>query len=478
MPLTHFNNGVYLGAIGEKIRVTNVAEDIQAAINLLGDRRTRRHTERRAVTLVNGSATVTSTALSDNAIGWRSGRVGFPGDNSQIYRVDDLIRFGTDTRYYKIKELVSDTVQILYEPYIGGASTSTIDVNYYYIDWATVLIMPNQYPIGGAYVPVGTSAFRSINLLPGISLVGMDSSAISINESSAVPAVPITNFGENRLYNLQLSPTNRWGVLDGCITNNYSVNDGKTSSSAWDNSYHWGDQQGYIEGCVLDIRDLSGAHAGGDARIGFVPNGTVTHKNCRIINDNYSGYSSTNVSGMDVTQSVTNTKIRMLDTVIEVRKGFELSGANQILTPYNIICDQIATYTYSNLELIFTGIDIDASASIATSGIGGIRVSSASIVNLDNVRCDIDNNGNKDTVGVIVEAAATVNITHCNLEVSGTTNSAVYSNNAGATVNIRQSRLKGATNAIRNVAGTVTIDQATADGRVGLTVGTVAIGAT
>ena len=107
---------------GKNAVAVSSKEQLELEIKRWGDRRTLRQQDISLIGLTNGSDIVTglNTPWADSP-----GTVLYNG----VYRVDDLIRFRNEQRFYKIKLILGGGQIQLYEPYKGTSTSSVSETN-------------------------------------------------------------------------------------------------------------------------------------------------------------------------------------------------------------------------------------------------------------------------------------------------------------------------------------------------------------
>lgn len=383
------------------------------------------HTE--TLTKTNGSAVITGSGTT-----WRTDLN--LGDVPNIYArrvaAEDLMRFLGDTRYYKIKSVESDTQFTLYEPYQGTTVGPSSQVwNMYYLKRLAIVILPGQHTTDGT----------ALALHPGIDLFGFGPDTTFVSENTVSPV--FNSLSDNRIQGISFSPNgpdSLWGDMDG-ITN-------------FVQSTLWAGAEFEMRQCKIVRSNLRGYHASGNLRLPILRGGKATFSDIDIWIDGPSSYTA----GGAVTATIDNTKVLLDNVRIRRVLGHDISLINNGLSQYSIWANEVATYDLNNIY-----IDIQESSTNPLGGnIGPIYTNAACIINMNGVRSKVVNTSGTTeiTTGVEVTAAATVNISNCDIDAQGTGAVGIFVNAAGAVVNVRTgTRIKGTTNSINCAAGTVNV---------------------
>lgn len=412
-------------------------QTIASAIADIGSRMVVRRSRTETLTVTNGSATVTGSGTD-----WLPS-----GGNADNMGIGDLIRFDTDTRYYKIKSINSDTNLTLWEPY-QGSTKSGVSVPYetYYFERFTLLLLPNDLAQNG---------ITEAALAPGFDLVGLTPFGASLSENATSNAVSLSNFGENSIIGLRFAPTAEWGDLDKWISVNTTI---------------WAGSDNLIANCLVENTDARRFHSGGVLGYPVVAAGKSTIRNTIM----RSSRAPVPATGGAVTATAANTEVNFDTCRFELIPD-AISYTTGVLLPGGLACTADATHNVHGCVIDLRDFGLTA----ASGNVSGIYVNPTSgtsnIVNVNNSTIRARNTTGSPAVGLEVAGPCTVNIAQSDVEgVGGANGFGVYMNSATATVNIRAgSRIKGSASqgGIANLAGTANVS-----GNADIIGGTLAVG--
>ena len=379
-----------------------------------------RVTKTQTITATNGSPTVTGSGTN-----WLNSSTTYPNPDMPG-AIGDLWKPAAATKYYRIKSIDSDTQFTLWENYtdttINNASTT---FSSYYINRKTLLLLPGFHRLSG----VDTAMGIDISALPGAMTI--------VDEIDGATATPFGNLYDSNLTNFQAMASNTWGDLDGLC--------GSVVAPA-------GSEITY-KGLRIKCANPGQNHQGGSLRIPGIAGSTVIYDNCIIESAKLPSFQ---INATRITPSVANTRVVFKNgTEIRSIRDADTNVANLILYPNALLIDGLATYDFFNTS---TYMPEDLNIDPLVGNVGSINVTVAATINLHAHRARSQNtNVNGNSYCLETSAAATVNIFGSDLEATGTAATAIYNN--GATINIHGSRLKGATNSINNVSGTVNVEK-------------------
>lgn len=437
-----------LGRGSNIVAVSSVAEIVEAMADLTP--LTTRFSQTAVITATNGSATVTGVSTS------------WSGTNKVA--VGDLWKPDAESRYYKIKFVISDTELTLHEPYQGTTiSAASTAFTFFYYNRYNLVLAPGEYVTRGAY-PI-------IVLKGGFDFTALDAYATSINEGQSSPNSPFSNLGDNNFTNIRWAPTNAFGAMDGMF--------GATGYPAIDPTLPAGTRATFNR-CIINATNQRDIHAGGITRAPILSGGVTEYNQCEWLQDHMFSL----MPGGAVTPTTANTRLIMRGNKHEKVAGSDTGSGSLLYPAVLLIGDASDGATKCTADIIDPTIlyrDLDKPNS-ALGNCAGLLVNSASVVNLHGALIRVENTssgGAAKSIGVEVTAAATVNISASDIEASGTEGTGVLCNHASAVVNIRSgNRIKGsaANSGIVNSAGTVNLS-ANSD-VIGGTTGTITAGAT
>jgi hypothetical protein len=443
--VNHIKEHAMLGLTGAysglSIPVSSAAE-LAAQVASYGDRKTLRvDAGTPTLTLTNGSPTVTGGGTA-----WRATT---PEGILLNPRIDDLILFGSDTRYYKIKSVDLDTQLTLYEDYAGSNVTTTATaMKTYYMSWVSFVLMPGEYALG-------------IAVYPGQSFVGIDRHACIVSEESTTPPTPFTDWGENRLSNLTIAPTNDFGTVDGLFT---------CARLSGAPSKVWGGMESIVSNCTLSTMNLNGAHNGGEMRLPLFGGGKSTITGCSIVSDNPAGFGG---PGGAVDPTSANAIVNLHNNLMSTNKGFE--NGTSFASPIMFAFSDPATYNIDHATAIMEDLAVSPSSFVGSPGsmwVPSTGLATPPIINISHLTSRVVNNrvsGTSVPACIQVDGEATVNISQSDLDAQGTGAQTIRCTHASAVINVRGSRISGGTNSIDCSAGIVNVD--TASTLIGATTG-------
>jgi len=425
-----------LGGLGSRnLAMVNGPQQLISKVNAFSDRkRVRVNHGTPTLTLTNGSAVVTASGTT-----WRTGTA------SDRPRFFDLIQFGSDTRFYKIKSVDTDTQITLYETYQGTSvvATATAMITYY-LDWITFLLMPGEYtfPVSPDHLVVH----------PGQAFVGMSKYGCILSEGSSSPPTPFFDWGENRVENLTIAPTNDFGSLDGLFSV-AGLSDAKT----------WAGMVSKVSNCRLSALNLNGEHSGGNLRLPLIGQGHSIIEYCEIENDNPSGFQ--NIGGRTGVSTSADTKVSLNHCVYKTLKGFGLGAS--FSSPGMLTLDLNATYNIDQSIIDMEDLAVSPSSLVGNPGALFVPSTVTDVVaNFSSLTSRVANtraSGSSIPSCIDVRGPCTLNITRSDLEAEGTGAVAIECAHASAVINVRGTRLKGTTNSVNCSAGTVNLDTASTE---------------
>lgn len=412
----HIKEHAVLGVsgAGANAEYVNTAAELTRRVAAVGSRVTLRDTLSENIA-ISASTTVVGTGTT-----WY---------DTPIFRVNDLVLFGTDTQYYKIKEVTDNTHFELYEAYTGTPASTTMTYKTHYMDWYTFILMPGTYVLDG------------LSVFPGQSFTAIDKNNVRISEQDASPSTPFVNWSENRMYNLSLTPSESFGTVDGFIQ-------GSTDG--------WAGMESRIDNCLINHGSAAGEHGGGQLRLPLVAKGKSYITNCFIRTRGNAYFAECN---SDATSSIADTEVNISHCNFEYAADFITPvGADQ--TPGCIANNIVSTLNIEHCSLGSTedyGVEVTgATAAYAIIKLAG--VASALNISHTKIRGNNTNTSSLNTYGLDIRNASAVNIYDTDIEIAGTQANGIKSINAGAVVNVRHSRIKSSSVCIDQVAGAVNYD--------------------
>jgi hypothetical protein len=326
-----------------------------------------------------------------------------------------------------VKNITSETTLTLEEAYAGAMIIETaMKFRIYRIDWTTFILLPGDHVVNG------------LSVFAGQAFTAMDRSSVHISEKATTPTPVFLNWGENRLSNVTVAPTVAFGSVDGLARPQADI---------------WAGAESVIDNCTLEILNY-GSHAGGNVRLPYLNGGRSIIKNTIIRHDEGLHFFGNDVAGA-VTATNYNTRVDIIDCMLDVIPTIKSLDAGASFAFGSVHISRLGTFNLKNI--LMTQEENYVTPFAAAGDVGSIWVNQPAIVNLNNVRSNVSNKASNGvrTSNVLVDDAAEVNITHCDLEASGTSGTSIYCNHASAVINVRHSRIKGSSNSINNIAGTV-----------------------
>jgi len=408
------NNAFSIGAGGN-------FSTLEDAVAVAGDRLTLVNTFSANIAIFAASTTIVGTGTT-----WRT--------NKQL-RVGDLLQIAGDTtKFHKVLEVATDTSITLGGGFDGTQifPSAVTQIEVFRIDWASLILLPGQH----------VSPDTGISLTPGLAICGLEKYSTILSEIDSAPPAPFINFGENILSNFTLGPTDAWSDLDGIQSS--------PSTSLW------GGAVSIMDNMFIRCKDTGGDHGNGAGGLHVPSGGRSIVNNCEI---EFELLLQVNHGGR-VTPTVNNTKIEMRNTTLrQVKSWWSYGGAVLPLPPTALRADKAITYNLDDCTIL---IDHNADMSSTFDDPTGIHAVGAGIINLNRSRIRANNGQTISGINCPASSTATVNVTNSDIEVlagSGT-GKGILTEDAGATVNVRGSRVKGNTNSLHAVAGTINYDTA------------------
>lgn len=408
------------GSVAVSIGNSGQFPDIQTAINALGSRFVIRRSLTDTLTVTNGSATMSGFTANTTA---QANNLG----------IGDLIRIGSDTRYYKIKTINGSTIT-LWEPY-QGTSLAGVATPYTtsYLSRITLLIQPGELNYSGA------------NLQPGYDLAGISPYGTFLDEISTINPFPIANIGENNISGLAFSPGSVWGDMDhmtGAI-----------------NPTLWAGADNIVSRCLVVNGDLRDFHSGGELSYPVLNGGKITFRECVF----RSSRTPLAQNGGAVTPTTSNTEVNFdfcrFEGIIDTES---LTGE---IFPCGIVTDVPATFNFNHPIVEIPDRVLPSFVGDVTGFLVGEPTGASSegpaIVNIFDPVISVANTGTRNVEGLAVTSASTVNVYGGSISATGTNATGVQVNNASAVVNVRGTQISGATYSIDNIAGSITVDHTT-----------------
>lgn len=352
----------------------------------------------------------------------------------------DYVQISGDSRLFKVKQVLAQNQFHLAEDY-DTAIFASRTLTFYKLDWRTLMLLPGEHT---------TPSLDAFDIVHGIHLIGMDKHRCIVSENGATPSGPIYTLGESVYSNLTFGPTETWSALDGLGGQN-------TLGAA-----NPGGMRIDFDNVIVRCLNSGGHHGGGWTNLPYAGGGRTKYRNCTFEFDSMLRFAP----GGRVTPAVADTQINLIGCDFEYRYSKDVyTGVPSVGLAPGIYVDADYELSLSNCDF-----DMDHGPVIPAPGAGVfsmVNLAAAAIaptVNIRKTTCRISNSNG--AYGVYVPAgvgAAVINIDQSDIEAGGSTGTrtGVYTNDADATVNIRNSRIKGATNSINAALGTINYDGST-----------------
>lgn len=400
------------------VGVGGLYPDINTAINSLGSRFVVRRSLTDTLTVTNGSATMSgftaNTTRAANNLG-----------------VGDLIKIGSDTRYYKIKAVNggSPFTITLWEPY-QGTSLSGVSTPYTtsYLSRIALLVLP------------GELNYTNAILQPGFDLYGIAPYTSFLDETSGTNPWPLANFGENNITGLCFQPGSVWGDLDHMMG---SVNPNI-----------WGGADNRITNCLVVNGDLRDFHAGGELSYPVQNGGRTTYMGCVF----RSARTPIANPGGAVTPTTANTECNF--DFCRFEGIWDTESETGEIFPCGIVTDVPATFNFNHPIIEIPDRALPSFAGDVTGFLVGEPTGASTegpcVVNIYDPQIVVANSGTRNVEGIAVTSASTVNIFGGSVNASGTSAIGLQVNNASAVVNVlKPASISGSSSNITKTAGTL-----------------------
>jgi hypothetical protein len=391
-----------------------------------------------ATTLLSTSTTPSMTA---------AGLTGFSktlGSGAHGVLAHGLLQVNASTKYFKIKSWDTTTIDTvayieLYEKF-DTSIVASATIRLYRINPVTILLLPGDH--NTTTIPSTAGTPTGTVMQPGINIAALDGASIAISENTSSPNWLFQNLYENTFTNLTFKGIEAWGDMDSF---------GTVSPEAWG-----GAELTFIN-CNIDHLN-NNTHMNGASQAPVIAGG-FTRFIRSTIRETRNGWFK---YGGRVTASNDNTIVEFIDSVTIPYNDTDSIGGN--MNPMSMgmaAATDLGTFNFYNHRIV-QHIDYANKPNVAGSAFdnwGEFYIGSPCIVNWYGGCIDIKNTSGvaSNTVGIETGAAATVNLFNTAIRAFGTGATGIINN--GATINLHNTYVEGATNSINNVSGTVNVEK-------------------